>query len=222
MKICYVTIDSLIEGVGRSQIVPHLELLAELGQEVVVVSLEKREDDDMLQRLQANNISWISLDFGNQGILEGVFRFFRLAKSLPNADVYHARSDVPALAMILKRRKPFLWDVRSLWVEQKSDSQPKKKILKILKYFWIFIERLISSQASALNVLAHSLVPILEKRCKRLPQIKTVIPTTVNLEKFEFSPKIMNRRRILLSGTFNNFYDISRIKEFLKIGRAHV
>ena len=220
MKICYVTTDSLAEGVGQSQILPLLEGLRSKGHEVSIVSFEKHSSEDIKQALNQSGVLWVSLHFGRRGVLGGFGRIIRLVRSIPRADVYHARSDIPALCLILAGKKPFLWDVRSLWMEQKKIVGGETSSLKLIARIWKYVERFIAHRGNAINTLASALYPILEERAKTLPELRSVIPTCVDTKQFQLSLDVLPKKRILLSGTLNNFYDISRTREFITFAIA--
>ena len=99
LDIVYVTNDSLIEGIGSSQIVPVVKGLSMLGWKVGVVSCEKKRDTgDLKELLKKYDISWTPISFGRRGVFGGIGRLLRLAFALPRADMYHCRSDVAAAA----------------------------------------------------------------------------------------------------------------------------
>jgi glycosyltransferase involved in cell wall biosynthesis len=214
-QVCYLTFDSLSEGVGQSQIVPLVMGLAKTGCRVKVISFEKRNNPELASELLDAGIDWISLPFGKPGIRGIPKRIFLMAINVPKADVYHCRSDLPVLVMALRRKRPFLWDVRSLWYEQKLIIDNKSKssfIAFVLKK----LECYAAKNASAVNVLAEPLLEVLEERNGVIPTIRTVIPTSVDLEKFKLQSSFQDQRMILLSGTLNNFYDIDTSIKILK------
>lgn len=207
MKICYVTTDSLSEGVGRSQIVPLVQGLAEAGHEVIVISMEKIENFVFQEKFRESGITWIPLKFGKRGLIAGISRLLKLLREIPDADVYHARSDIPAIALIIRRKSPILWDVRSLWMEQRTVISDNKLPLRLIKSAWVFAERFISRRSAAVNTLALELQPVLIDRLGKIPDVRTVIPTTVDLSTFKFIERLPTPNVVVLSGTFNGFYD---------------
>jgi len=214
MRICYVTTDSLSEGVGKSQVVPLVSGIKRAGHEVVVISMEKFPNPELAEELKGKGINWVELEFGRRGVFSGIFRLVRLVIKIPKADVYHARSDIPALALIIRKKKPILWDVRSLWMEQRAVISGNRVHFKLLNKLWILVEKLISSRSSAINTLAYELQPALMKRLGQIPSLRTVVPTSVSLQKFKFSGELPKDKSLMLSGTFNNFYD-KNLTEFV-------
>jgi glycosyltransferase involved in cell wall biosynthesis len=221
LRICYLTFDSLSEGVGQSQIVPLVFGLTELGHKVTVISFEKKSNPTLAMMLSDSNITWLSYPFGKPGIKGITRRVYLMTKNLPDADVYHCRSDLPVIAMLFRGIRPFLWDVRGLWYEQKIliDQRPHSSFLY---YFLRKIEKYAARNASAINVLANPILEVLKKRNHVIPKIRTVIPTSVDLEKFRQQQLHVSNNMILLSGTFNTFYDMETtlaiLREFNKQG----
>ena len=214
IRICYLTFDSLSEGVGQSQIVPLIKGLAELGFKVTVMSFEKKKNPQLSSELLSSNVTWLSFPFGRSGIRGIPSRIATMVINLPKADVYHCRSDLPVLAMAIRRKRPFLWDVRSLWYEQKVIVD-KKAGSKWTTFVLRKLELFAAKNASAVNVLAEPLLEVLLKRNQVLPKIRTVVPTSVDLEKFKLESND-SPRTILLSGTLNNFYDLETTKKIIR------
>jgi hypothetical protein len=108
-----------------------------------------------------------------------------------------------------------LWDVRSLWADQRSFIETntiKKKAIGSLR----ILENIASVGAAAISTLTASVVPILEARHKHLPELQIVVPTAVDLKRFSFVAKFPIINRALYSGTYNNYYDLSLSKSFLE------
>jgi glycosyltransferase involved in cell wall biosynthesis len=215
IRICYLTFDSLSEGVGQSQIVPLIKGLAELGYTVTVMSFEKKKNSQLSSELLSSDITWLSFPFGKSGVRGLPLRIATMVRNLPNADIYHCRSDLPVLAVAIRRKRPFVWDVRSLWYDQKVIVD-KKSRSKVFAFILRKLELFSARNASAVNVLAEPLLEVLLKRHQVLPTIRTVVPTSVDLEKFKLDTLEVPRRMILLSGTLNNFYDLESTKKILR------
>jgi glycosyltransferase involved in cell wall biosynthesis len=215
IDILYVTHDSLYEGIGMSQIVPVITGLAKMGWEVGVISCEKRLDDNKLdQELYDLGISWKKLKFGKQGALGGVGRLLRLAISSPNARAYHCRSDLAAAACILRLRRNILWDVRGLWVDQKlviGNISKNKIVINLSRK----LESIAASNAKAVSTLTTRVYPVLKKRHPNITSFHMVIPTCTDLTRFEYNPELPKAKTLLLSGVFNNYYDLDSIRQFI-------
>jgi glycosyltransferase involved in cell wall biosynthesis len=77
------------------------------------------------------------------------------------------------------------------------------------------LEKIAAHRAHALVTLTENVVPVLLKRHKRIPKLRAVIPTSVQLDKFVLSEKGPRDKVCLLSGTYNDFYDLDRMTSLL-------
>jgi len=214
--LCYVTVDSVAEGVGSSQIIPLLKIISSAGLTVSLISFEKEHPSlELKNEFASSRIHWSPLEFKTGSQLSFISRLNQMRGSIPSCSIIHARSDLPAFAGILSRKAPVLWDVRSLWADQKAfvESNPvKKKLITQLRVF----ENVSSANSMGLSTLTNAIVPILESRHKKIPKLRTVVPTAVDLDKFKFSPEIPRPFMGLYSGTYSNFYDLETSKLFLE------
>ena len=215
--VVYVTHDSLSEGIGMSQIVPLLIGYAGKGLKVGVISCEKVDAPlELRETLSQNGIYWKPIKFGRYGPLGGFGRVIRLALFLPKAKVFHCRGDISATATSIRSKKPFIWDVRGLWLDQKiilSGLERRVIVIRIAK----LLEKRAASKAKAVTTLTSAVYPVLRRRHPTLTANHTVIPTCVDLTKFSFSPKLPQKRKLLLSGVFNDYYDLDRTREFVSL-----
>jgi len=214
--ITYVSVDSIQEGVGSSQIMPLILGLAKKGKQVCLITFEKvTPPKDLVEMFSRAGVEWIAKEFGKPGAIGGIVRLNSLRRSIPNSLVLHGRSDIATAAAIWSGvNAPVLWDVRSLWSDQR---------LLIGTAGWNRltargarkIEDLAARKSTAMTSLTAAVVPILEQRHKRIPIIREVIPTCVQTSKFLPTPMPDGQITCLLSGTFNNYYDIKRTKQVL-------
>lgn len=214
--LSYLTVDSISEGVGSSQILPLMQRLSRAGLAVNLISFEKvkpsQEAKDILSSL---NIAWDMREFKAHGAMGGLSRLLELSKQIPDTRIIHARSDIPAVAATLSKKAPVLWDVRSLWADQKAFNEPNPIKKRILRSYGI-LEGIASFNSTAMSTLTHAIVPILEQRHRRVPKLRIVVPTAVDLERFKFNPTIKKPIRGLYSGTYNNYYDLPLSKKFIE------
>lgn len=221
--ITYLSVDSIQEGVGSSQITPLILGLAMKGKTVCLITFEKVKPPKELQEKFAEaGVAWIAKDFGKPGAIGGIVRLNSLRRSVPNSLVIHGRSDIATVAGIWSRVKaPVLWDVRSLWSDQRlligtaGWSRLTARGARVL-------EDVAAKNSSAMSTLTAAVVPVLEDRHKSIPKIRQVIPTSVQTSKFLPSPMPKGQITCLLSGTFNNYYDIDRTREILEVLRKRI
>lgn len=218
--MAYLSIDSISEGVGASQILMLMEAFGKLDLRVALISFEKDAPKNWVKdRVKAAGITWTPLQFHQTGTVGGATRILKLMRSIPQSDVIHGRSDLPTLAGILGGHAPTLWDIRSLWSEQRALLNPQQWTPPV-KWAVKGIERLDANRATAISTLTHAIVPYLESKFEKLPNIKTVVPTCVNLDRFKMASMPTGELHTLLSGTFNAFYDLeltSKIIHYMRM-----
>jgi glycosyltransferase involved in cell wall biosynthesis len=216
LDVVYVTHDSLSEGIGMSQIVPVLLGLSKYGFSVGVISCEKRNPPPRLvEILNEQNIFWKPIRFGRHGAIGGVGRIIRIGFKLPSAKVYHCRGDISATATSLRTRKPFLWDVRGLWLDQKIVQGNLQDRFFVI-FFAKLLEKRSATKAAAVSTLTSAVYPVLRKRHPKMTINHRVIPTCTDLSKFRFSPSLPLGKTLLLSGVFNNYYDLEVTIRFIE------
>jgi hypothetical protein len=219
--VSYLSIDSIQEGVGSSQILPLLFGFTKMGMRVSLISFEKKAPSaDLLRRISSGKIDWLPQAFVRNGPWGGLQRFNSIRKTIPRASIIHGRSDIPTAAAVTSSLDaPILWDVRSLWADQRNligTTGWNTVTTRAARQ----LENISAKGATAMTTLTKAVIPILEKRHAHLPEIRAVIPTCVDTSRFTPSPMPVGRITCLLSGTFNNYYDLERTKEILNHIRA--
>ena len=220
--LTYVTIDALSEGVGSSQITPLISRLSKSGLKINLISYEKTEPrSDLVDYFRSLGVKWNSRPFGSNGLIGGVYRLNSLRREIPNSNLIHARSDIPAVSGIASCKAPVLWDVRSLWADQKVLIQDNF-LNKALYSSYRRLENIAASKSLGMSTLTSAVVPILEQRHKRLPSLRTVVPTAVDLNRFLLDPKLPANVRALFSGTYNDYYDLKLSALFMTEVRKQI
>jgi glycosyltransferase involved in cell wall biosynthesis len=215
--LAYATVDSLSEGVGSSQIAPLMERLANEGMKINLLTFEKvLPPISLIDKMKKSGVEWTQIPFGDHGSFGGMARTLKLAKILPDSTITHARSDFPAVAARISGKDLILWDVRSLWADQRKfieENSFKRGILSMYSP----IESLACNSAKAMSTLTKSVIPVLQERHNKLPSIKTVVPTAVDLGRFKFSPIMPKNLKGLYSGTYNKYYDLDLSRKFVEV-----
>lgn len=217
LSVTYVSVDSVQEGVGSSQILPLVKLLALNGYSISLVTCEKTYPTlDLQQEVSGLGINWVILKYGRNGFLGGLARLARLTRRMPRGEILHARSDIPAVAAAIRYpNAKILWDVRSLWADQRRVINSKGWNLVTFRMA-LLLEFIAAKRSAGIVTLTHSVVPILENRHKNLPRFRAVIPTCTQLDRFLPSPLPEGELTCLLAGTFNDFYDLNLTKQILQ------
>jgi len=220
--LTYVTIDSVSEGVGSSQIKPLISRLSNLDLKINLISYEKSNPGrELTDYFETIGVEWDFLDFGPNGALGGVKRLNGLRQKIRKTNLIHARSDIPAVAAIYSNEAPVLWDVRSLWADQKiliQDNLPNNALYKVYRR----LESTAACKSDGMSTLTSAIVPILEERNGHIPQLRTVVPTAVDLDRFKLNPAMPVEIRALFSGTYNQYYDLALSAQFMEEFRKQV
>ena len=220
--LTYVTIDSLSEGVGSSQITPLISRLSKSGLKINLISYEKSNpSSELVGYFESIGVKWNFRNFGSNGLIGGVERLNNLRQEIPKTNLVHARSDIPTVSAIASHQAPVLWDVRSLWADQKVMIQ-ESFVNKTLYGIYRGLEGIAASRSVGMSTLTSAVVPILEQRHKRLPLLRTVVPTAVDLDYFKLNPIMPSKVSALFSGTYNEYYDLDLSRLFMEEFRKHI
>ncbi|MEE2767721.1 MAG: glycosyltransferase [Actinomycetota bacterium] len=200
--------DPLSSTVGSSQVFAYVERLARRGLGVDLVTFEHSVDLGLLEKLSVLGVDWRPQKFGRPGPVGGLGRVIRAAGVIRGAEIVHARSDLAAASVMLARIPYWVWDVRSLWVDQKIASgvvQSGSVQEKIMRW----IERRAASKSTAVLTLTASAIEVLDELYRRQVSPKGhVVTTCTDLDHFSVSPLPPTPLRVLIAGTLNRYYDL--------------
>jgi glycosyltransferase involved in cell wall biosynthesis len=207
--LTYLTVDSIAEGVGNSQVVRYVERLALRGVDVTLHSFEQAAPTaELKQRLESAGVVWRPHRF-RPGASAGLARVAQGAALIVRADLVHARSDMTAASAMLARRPAWVWDVRSFWREQRmalgmlEAGSPQERTMRL-------IEGAAARRSTSVVTLSQSAAEVLGTRFGPDVAAKShVITTCVDLDRFSCSsPPPAPPVRFLLAGTLNLLYDV--------------
>lgn len=222
MHLTYITIDSVNEGVGQSQILPLIKILKTKSINITLISFEKEHiNREIIVELESIGIEWIYMKFTQRNLLSPVIRLYQLIHQIGETDIIHARGDIPAIAALLSRKAPVLWDMRGLWSEQRmviTDSRLKRILFRLL----IKLRRILLNQVNALTTLTYSLDNYLINKYGNKPRIRDTVTTVVDLDHFKVQKNLPKKLRIVFSGSYNNYYDLNLTRDFISLIRKRV
>lgn len=224
--VVYLSMDELSSGVGASQVVPYVERLAGRGLEVVVHSFEHGAPSaDLRSRFDSAGVRWSPHPFGRPGSIGGLSRVIRAAVALRRTQgpkLVHARSDLSAAAAMLGGARDWVWDVRSLWADQRialgalREGSPEERLMRR-------IESRAASRCSGVVTLTNAVLPTLAARHgEGLTSNIRVIPTCVDLDRFPLAamPDATPSLTLVISGSLNAYYDVPAMLRFTELSRA--
>ena len=223
MRLTYLSVDSLGEGIGASQVLAYVERMQKRGADVTLYSFEKSTPDARTAaRLVKAGVEWRPQPFGKRGTRGGLGRIARGAMHIRNAELVHARSDLAGASALLGRPDRWVWDARSLYVDQKIElgevarGSPQESVLRK-------VESSCARSCDAAIVLTRASIEVLAERYGHDVLAKiTVIPTCVDLERFPLTPMTNDHLRLLLAGTINAYYDVPLMVELAKRVKTRV
>jgi len=209
--LTYLTVDSMSEGVGRSQVVPYVVRLAQRGVDVTLHSFEKQSPDPQVgERLAAAGVRWRPHPFRGGGAAAGVGRVAQGAALVRGAPLVHARSDLAAASCMASGRRCWLWDMRALWREERiaagllAPGSPQERAMRKVEDAAAHRSRgIITLSAAAVEILRERYGEAVAGKCR-------VITTCVDLDRFALSPPPpTDPLRLLLAGTLSPVYDVA-------------
>ncbi len=214
-SITYLSMDPLCSTVGSSQVLPYVERLAQRDFSVKLVTFEHAVDATVEARLEDLGVTWQPEPFGRRGTVGGLGRVLRGARELRGATVVHARSDMAAAATMLAGVDRWVWDVRSLWADQKVATGVLREG-SIEERLMRWIERRAARRARAVITLTRSAIDELDRRHGGTISAKAqVVTTCTDLDRFTLSVMPPLPIRVLLAGTLNRYYDMQSMLELV-------
>lgn len=208
--LTYLSLDSVSEGIGLSQVARYVERLGTRGVDVTLHSFEKGPPDPGLsERLTAAGVRWKPHRFRVGGAGGGLARVAHAAALIAGADLVHARSDLAAAAAVVTRQPAWVWDLRGFWREQRiaiglvrPGSGPERVMRSVEAAAARSCTGIVTLTDAAVGVLGDRYGPEMVAKSR-------VITTCVDLDLF--TPRELPELppvRLLLAGTLNSLYDI--------------
>lgn len=237
LRVLFLSTDSLVGGLGRSQIWSYLSRLSAAGVELAVLTWEpsgadssswRREAESRLaQEAKACGIRWIRLRrsssrLGKFGLLWDVLRSSLIGlwiAVLNRITLLHARSDVAmAMAWLIQRATgaKTIYDTRGFWADERLDGG-------LWRQGWLYRtvrrwEDKWVQKADSVVVLTKAAEKILMERFPGI--LVDVIPTAVDLKRFAPpAPKAHSEFRgwtVVYSGSLGTWQGLDEIAAFFR------
>ena len=213
--ITYLSMDPLSSTVGASQVLPYVERFADRGVDVELLTFEHVVDQAVRERLAGVGVVWRPQRYGRHGPAGGLGRVLRAARAVRGSSVVHARSDMAAASVMLAGLDCWVWDVRSLWADQKvatgvmRDGSPQERLMR-------WVERQAAYRSTAVITLTGSAIDELDRRYGGVVSPKArVVTTCTDLDRFTLSVLPPAPSRVLLAGTLNRYYDVQSMLDLV-------
>jgi glycosyltransferase involved in cell wall biosynthesis len=207
--IQYVTLNSIQEGVGASQVLEYVLCLSQFFQ-IRLISIEViKPSEELVAKLGNANIEWVYVNGNRSSSRQKVLNLIRIFRSVDPHLVTHARSDLAFVISSLRGVRKAVWDSRSLNPEQTIFIKGKDR--KSFEYLLLrFFERYCAKNSSFVVCITNSARAFLIDRHGINPSQIQVISTCANLKKFEETamPDLLDGIHVLFAGTLSSAYDI--------------
>jgi len=185
---------------------------------ITLISFEKsaHPDHELRAELCELGIEWRRLRYHKRppvlstllDVLRGRRELIRATKQTGPPAILHVRSYVPALMASLARPRiggKLLFDIRGFWVDERVEGGiwPAGGVLyRVAKR----CERRFFAEADAIVTLTHASVPQIEAWTGGRPVPIEVIPTCVELERFEERPTRPDGPHVVWCGSIGTWY----------------
>ena len=138
MNVLYLSYDGLTDGLGRSQVLPYIIGLVELGHTFTIVSFEKeqafqRDEKSIKAIVDEAGIRWIPLKYtASPPILSTLYDVSYLKKTATQLhsktpfDIVHCRSYITSLAGLMLKKKygvRMVFDMRAFYADERVDGK---------------------------------------------------------------------------------------------------
>lgn len=138
MNVLYLSYDGLTDGLGRSQVLPYIIGLRQLGHQFTIVSFEKQipfelESANIQKLLDNKGICWIPLKYtSSPPVLSTIYDAYQLRKKVERLhsekpfDIIHCRSYITSLVGLAMKRKhgvKFIFDMRAFYADERVDGK---------------------------------------------------------------------------------------------------
>jgi len=239
LNVLYLSYDGALDPLGGSQVVPYLEGLSALGHRFDLITFEKptqwsktTEREAMSRRLRQAGVAWHPLRYHKRFSVGATAFDLARARSLAGGlvkrrhiELIHARSYPPALvARSVGRRRglPYLFDIRGFYPQERVDGgiwPPGGALFQAATR----AETMLLRDAAGVITLTHKSVPLLRSMMERARSRASleVIPTCVDLTRFQPSPVPARRPCLAYLGSLGTWYLIEEMLRFAAAGVRH-
>jgi glycosyltransferase involved in cell wall biosynthesis len=200
-KILYITYDGLTDPLGQSQILAYLKRLSDAGNQIYIVSFEKKElfqkeENTIREVITRHGLHWTILWYTKKPpVLSTVLdinKGYRTCKALHQQhgfQIVHCRGYIAAIIGQKLQRNfglKFIFDMRGWWADEKKESGFwDKKIYQPVYNYFKKLERQFFTRCDYTVSLTHKGKEEIIRQYGIAPEKIGVIPTCVDFEIFK-------------------------------------
>ena len=208
--ITYLSYTGMLEPLGRSQVIPYINILGGMGK-VHLISFEKNKVPDLVRfdiesEFKSNNFSWTTKVYHKTPrfmatLVDLLVMIGSLLKDRPKKRIHyvHCRGYVTSIAAFIYSiccsRVRYIFDMRAFWPDEMVTSNTLKK--NSLMY-WLLkkLERILIIRSHATIVLTWAAHDYLLSEYKGASGKVFVVPTCVNHDNFNIATTGVNSKTL--------------------------
>lgn len=197
-NILYLSYDGMTDALGESQVLSYIIGLSNKGNNITLISFEKKEAFRLRGKRIASickkaSIHWIPKNYTSSppvfSTLFDVYQLKKAIKELDSFDIVHCRGYVTSIVgrkLKLKNSIPFIFDMRGFWADEKLESGHWSSILfrPVYHYFKKKEKQFFTDSSVIVSLTEVGKKEISSKFKINQNKIKT-IPTCVNQSVFK-------------------------------------
>jgi glycosyltransferase involved in cell wall biosynthesis len=216
-KVLYISYDGLEEPLGRSQVMPYLVRLAS-DYDITLISFEKAASPPraLVSHVSEAGIEWIPLRYHRRppvlstalDVAAGRRALRRAARRQGPPAIVHVRSDVPALIALSSAKKTeakLLFDIRGFWADERVEGGIWR-LGGVLYRLAKRCELRFYGRADLIVTLTRASLPHIRSWVGERSVPIEVIPTCVDLERFQERPARPDGPHVVWSGSVGTWY----------------
>lgn len=200
-KILYISYDGLTDALGQSQILAYLKRLTGYGNQIVILSYEKKELYEKNKHIiepiiKKHGLEWVPVPYTKSppvfSTLYDIWKgkaFCRKIHRRYNFQAVHCRGYIPAILGRYMKKKyglQFIFDMRAWWADEKIESGywDKKIYQPVYRYFKKLEVQFFGESDYVVSLTNKGKEEIVSKNFAPAEKIG-VIPTCVDFEIFK-------------------------------------
>lgn len=197
-KILYLSYDGMTDALGQSQVLSYLVGLSKAGNQITLISFEKKESfkkrgHTISNICSSSTIKWVPLKYTSRppvfSTLYDIIKMRKTVGKFVETNIVHCRGYITALVGLKMRQNldiKLIFDMRGFWADEKLESGHwKGKIFKtVYNYFKKKESQFFKFSDVIISLTENGKEYIASKYSIDRNKIKT-IPTCVNLDVFE-------------------------------------
>ncbi len=236
-QILYISYDGMTDPLGQSQVLPYLIGLSQKGQQITILSTEKKENFIkrhalIAQITEKHQINWEYVFYTKKppvlSTLKDIYQLQKKAFRLHqqnNFDIIHCRSYIAALIGKKMKRKfgvKFIFDMRGFWADERVDgglwNLKNPVFARVYQFFKKQEKQFLQEADHTISLTHHAKDEIKTWGLPKLAPIQ-VIPCCVDLDLFDpqkYAAKAEKTYTLSYLGSVGTWYMLPEMLAFFR------